>query len=85
MVQLYARGGQIVRDHFLHRRENPLQEDNSDGPLIFPAWRRNFWLPVSDAALSSCWRIIRPTGKPVRHDNSFSQANNSSVRRIFSV
>jgi hypothetical protein len=68
-----------------HRRENLLREDKSGGPLIFPAWRRNVWLPFSDRALSSCWRIIRPTGRPVRRDTSFSQASSSSIRRIVSV
>jgi hypothetical protein len=69
----------------LHRRENPLREDRSGTPLIFPAWRRNRWFPFSDFALSNCWRMMRPTGKPVRRDTSFSQANSSSVRRIGNV
>lgn len=68
-----------------HRREKPLREERSEGPLILPACRRKRWFPFSDLALSNCWRMIRPTGKPVRRETSFSQASSSSVRRMVSV
>jgi len=68
-----------------HRREYPLRDERSRGPLRAPIWRRNRCFPPLDLALSSCSRTSRPMGTPVTRDVSFSHARSSSVRRIVSV
>ena len=69
-----------------HERENPLREETSGGPpVIAPAWRRKGCFPPLALAVSSCSRMRRPTGMPVRREVSFSQSTSSSVRRIVNV
>src|SRR4029077_253819 len=68
-----------------HVREKPLREDIFGGPVNFPAWRRNGWLPGASMARSMCCRIMRPTGTPVRADSCLSQVITGSVRRIVNV
>jgi hypothetical protein len=68
-----------------HFRANPFRNERSRGPSIAPARRRNFCLPPFSRAASSCSRMIRPTGTPVRREVSLSHFRRSSVRRIVSV
>lgn len=58
---------------------------SADQPVIAPAWRRKRCVPPLFLAASSCSRMRRPTGTPVRRDVSFNQSSSSSVRRIVSV